>query len=63
MKKAMTKNKKANTQFEAMTIGKQREYAEYIADAKREETKLKRIEKILPMIAQGKGLNDKYRNC
>ena len=43
--------------------GKQREYADHIASAKRDDMKNKRIEKILPMIAAGIGLNDKYRNC
>ena len=41
----------------------QREYAEYVSAAKRDDTKQKRIDKILPMIASGAGLNDKYRNC
>lgn len=40
---------------------KQREYCEHIAQAKQEATKLRRLEKILPMIAQGLGLNDAYR--
>ena len=31
--------------------------------AKREETRLARLEKIIPMIKQGIGLNDKYKNC
>ncbi len=53
----------AKTSFEALTPGKRREYAEYIASAKRENTRQKRIEKILPMIEAGIGLNDKYRNC
>ena len=39
----------------------QREYADYVAAAKRDETKQRRIDKILPMIAKGVGLNDKYR--
>ena len=60
---ALSKNKRANARFKELSRGKQREYAEYIADAKREETKVKRLEKILPMIIAGKGLNDKYRNC
>ena len=59
---ALRRSKKAKTGFDKLTKGKQREYADYIADAKREETKAKRLEKILPMIATGKGLNDKYRN-
>ena len=63
LKSALAGNKDAKTQFRSLTPGKQREYADYIADAKREETKSKRLEKILPMIADGIGLNDKYRNC
>jgi len=49
--------------FKALTPGKQREYCEYIATAKRDATKLSRIEKITPMILSGVGLNDKYKNC
>ena len=63
LKAALTKNTKANTSFKALTKGKQREYAEYIALAKQDKTKASRLEKILPMIEQGIGLNDKYRNC
>ncbi|WP_325262934.1 YdeI/OmpD-associated family protein, partial [Flavobacterium sp.] len=40
---------------------KQKEFIEYIESAKREETKLTRIEKIKPMILDNIGLNDKYR--
>lgn len=40
---------------------KQKEFLEYIETAKREETKLSRIEKIKPMILNNIGLNDKYR--
>jgi uncharacterized protein YdeI (YjbR/CyaY-like superfamily) len=47
--------------FSVFTPGKQYEFVEYIDAAKREETKLSRIEKILPMIREGIGLNDKYR--
>lgn len=60
---ALAKNKKAKASFERLTLGKKREYAEYISTAKREETKATRLEKILPMILEDKGLNDKYRNC
>ncbi len=45
----------------ALRLGLQREYAEYIVDAKRDDTKLRRIEKILPMLRNGVGLHDKYR--
>ena len=49
--------------FFELTPGKQREYCEYIAEAKREATKLSRLEKITPMIKSGQGLHDKYKNC
>lgn len=49
--------------FQLLTPGKQREYAEYIATAKREDTKLSRIKKIKPMIIKGLSLNEKYKNC
>ena len=48
--------------FEALSKGKKREYADYIAGAKREDTKARRLQKILPMIQAGQGLNDRYRN-
>lgn len=60
---AFSKDKKVRTCFHALTKGKQREYADYIADAKRDETKVKRLETIVPMILAGKGLNDRYRRC
>ncbi|TMU57222.1 YdeI/OmpD-associated family protein [Flagellimonas algicola] len=47
--------------FESFTAYKQREFCEYISEAKQEKTKLRRLEKILPMIQKGTGLNDAYR--
>lgn len=47
--------------FDKLTPGKQKEYNVYINEAKQEATKLKRVEKIVPMILQGMGLNDKYK--
>lgn len=47
--------------FQQLSLSKQREYADYITEAKREETKTKRIEKIIPMILENIGLNDKYK--
>ncbi|RZV38475.1 MAG: hypothetical protein EX272_02540 [Chromatiales bacterium] len=61
--KAMRRYKGATAAFRRLTPGKQREYAEHIASAKRDATKQRRIEKVLPMIAAGAGLHDKYRNC
>ena len=48
-------------QFNTFSPSKQREYAEYISEAKREATKLKRIEKISALILEGKGLHDQYK--
>lgn len=56
------KNKKVATIFQALTPFKQREYIEYVAEAARPETRQKRVEKIVPMILKGIGLNDKYRS-
>jgi len=49
--------------FKNQTPGKQREYANHISEAKREATKESRLQKIIPMILDGKGLHDKYKNC
>lgn len=57
------KNRELKLLFEGFTKSKQREFADYIASAKREATKQSRLEKIIPMILSGVGLNDKYRNC
>ena len=56
-------NSDLNNAFQALTPGKQREYCEHIASAKREFTKQSRLDKITPMILQGVGLHDKYKNC
>ena len=58
---ALAEDRDAGERFDALTPGKQREYAEYIAQAKRAETRTRRLEKILPMIRAGHGLNDKYK--
>ena len=46
--------------FEALSLSRRRDYAEYIGTAKQPETKQKRLDKIIPMIFKGIGLNDKY---
>ncbi|MCB0489497.1 MAG: YdeI/OmpD-associated family protein [Cyclobacteriaceae bacterium] len=56
------KVKKVATNFQGLTPFKQREYVEYITEAARPETRQKRVEKIVPMILKGMGLNDKYRS-
>jgi uncharacterized protein YdeI (YjbR/CyaY-like superfamily) len=47
--------------FNQLSKAKQREYLTYIAEAKQQATKQNRIEKVIPQILKGLGLNDKYR--
>lgn len=47
--------------FESLTPGKQRHYCEYIESAKQGKTRLSRLDKIIPMINTGIGLNEKYK--
>ncbi len=47
--------------FDSLTLTKKREFSEYVGTAKRAETRQKRLEKIIPMILNNIGLNDKYR--
>lgn len=60
---ALKKSKILEMAFQKLTPSKQREYCDHIESAKREPTKLSRLEKIKPLILQGTGLNDKYKNC
>ena len=57
----LDKSPDLSDKFNSLTNFKKREYAEYIDSAKRESTKMDRLEKIVPMILEGIGLNDKYR--
>lgn len=47
--------------FQKFSPYKQYEFLEYIETAKQDKTKLSRIEKVIPMILENIGLNDKYR--
>ena len=60
---ALENDKVLQETFNALTPGKRKEYAEYIGSAKQEKTRRSRLEKCMPMIKDGIGLNDKYRNC
>ncbi len=55
------KDTEVKLKFEEFTLSKKREFTDHISEAKRESTKLKRIEKIIPLILNGVGLHDKYR--
>lgn len=57
----LKKNKILKSKFESFSNYKKKEFHEYLATAKQETTKKKRLAKITPMIMDGIGLNDKYR--
>lgn len=63
LKTAFKESTDLKSKFESLSPGKQREYAQHIAEAKREATRITRLEKCIPMILEGKGLYDKYKNC
>jgi uncharacterized protein YdeI (YjbR/CyaY-like superfamily) len=60
---ALQKNKKAAAIFAAFSPSCKREYVEWIADAKRPETRGKRIATAIDWITEGKQRNWKYQNC
>ncbi|WP_222166635.1 YdeI/OmpD-associated family protein [Edaphocola aurantiacus] len=61
LQEALDTDAALNEAFTALSLYKQKEYVEHIETAKRDATRLSRLEKIKPMILEGKGLNDKYR--
>lgn len=58
---ALASDAKLSEIFDRLNLTSKREFAEHISEAKREETRRKRLQKIIPMIKDGLGLNDKYR--
>jgi uncharacterized protein YdeI (YjbR/CyaY-like superfamily) len=57
---ALRKNRKARATFDAFSASHRREYVQWIAEAKREETREKRIAQALEWLAEGKPRNWKY---
>ena len=60
MIKALKKNKKAWSNFEAFSPGRKKEYIEWITGAKTEPTRNKRISDMLEWVEEGKIRNWKY---
>jgi uncharacterized protein YdeI (YjbR/CyaY-like superfamily) len=58
--KVLTKNKKAAAAFEAFSPSHKREYVQWITEAKQEETRQRRIAKMLQQLEKGKSRNWKY---
>jgi uncharacterized protein YdeI (YjbR/CyaY-like superfamily) len=57
---ALKKNRKAAAVFANFSRSNRREYCEWIDEAKREETKAKRVTQAIEWIAEGKSRNWKY---
>jgi len=61
--KELRKNPKARKNFDGFSYSHKKEYLEWITEAKREETRLKRIQTALDWISTGKPRHWKYANC
>ena len=60
---ALKANGAAQGHWDAFSPGKRRDYIEWVLEAKREETRVKRIETIIAQVAEGKDRNWKYKVC
>jgi uncharacterized protein YdeI (YjbR/CyaY-like superfamily) len=60
---ALGKAHKAKATFEAFPPSCRREYVEWIGEAKRDETRQKRIATAIEWLAEGKRRNWKYESC
>lgn len=56
--KQLAENRDLKTAYEALTPGRQRGYVLYFSQAKQAKTRQARIEKYLPKILEGRGLDD-----
>ncbi|HSY43442.1 MAG TPA: DUF1801 domain-containing protein [Candidatus Acidoferrum sp.] len=61
-KNRLAKDSALKTAFEALTPGRQRGYLLYFSGAKQSETREARIEKCIPLIFDGIGLQDEYQS-
>ena len=59
----LKKNANARAHFESFSPSHRREYVEWIVEAKREETRAKRVAQTIEWLAEGKHRNWKYENC
>jgi uncharacterized protein YdeI (YjbR/CyaY-like superfamily) len=60
---ALKKNAKARATWAGLTPGRQREYVEWLVEAKRAETRARRLAQALAWLAAGKPLHWKYQDC
>jgi uncharacterized protein YdeI (YjbR/CyaY-like superfamily) len=60
---ALKKHKAAKAAFDAFPLGCRREYIEWIVEARREETRAKRLAQAIEWMAEGKRRNWRYERC
>ncbi len=60
---ALAGNEAARATFDAFSASCRREYVEWLTDAKRPETRAKRLAQAVEWMAQGKKRNWKYEQC
>ena len=60
LKSSLAANKKAKETFQNFSPSQQREYAEWISEAKTEDTRIKRLETAVDWMAEGKTRHWKY---
>jgi uncharacterized protein YdeI (YjbR/CyaY-like superfamily) len=60
---ALRKNEKAAVTFNGFSYTNKKEYLEWITEAKRKETRSKRLLTAIAWLAEGKSRNWKYLNC
>ncbi len=57
---ALRRNRKALATFEAFNDSRKKDYVEWVTEARREETRTKRLETAVQWMAEGKDRNWKY---
>lgn len=60
---ALKENKQARATFDAFSPSCKREYVEWITEAKRDQTRQRRIAQAVEWMAEGKQRNWKYMDC
>jgi uncharacterized protein YdeI (YjbR/CyaY-like superfamily) len=63
LRAALKRNRKAQATFDNFSYSHRKEYVEWITEAKREETRTKRLESTIAWLSQGKSRHWKYANC
>ncbi|HSH92014.1 MAG TPA: YdeI/OmpD-associated family protein [Ramlibacter sp.] len=63
LRAALARNAKARKTFQAFSPSHQREYIDWLAEAKREETREKRLLQAIEWMEEGKSRHWKYQNC